>query len=251
MSSVQVEADPLAQAGDGRMTADEFLESWGGGKLELVDGYPYIRGQKVRILPLEQWHALRRRLGSQDRSEPSERLVTTAEFMAMPEGAGGHELEYGRIVEKPMPNREHGEITGNVTAALKAWNRPRKAGSIGPEIAHRLERDPDLTRLPDVAFTRAERLAGTERRGAVLMAPDLVVEVISPDDRPGRTRRRFAEYLDTGVLMIWEIRPPQRQVLIHTPDGAVRTLDETAVLEGFSLLPEFVMLVADVFEPDC
>ena len=121
---------------------------------------------------------------------------------------------------------------------------------MGVEIAHLLERGPDLTRLSDVSFTRAERLVGSDREDAVPHAPDLAVEVISPDDRPFRVRRRFAEYLDTGVLMIWEVRPPQRQVVVHLADGSVRTLSDADTLKGFELLPEFSLPVADVFETD-
>ena len=52
--------------------------------------------------------------------EAAVRLLTTEEFMKRPEGRqGGYELEFGRIVGKPMPNRVHGEVALNIGTALK------------------------------------------------------------------------------------------------------------------------------------
>lgn len=55
----------------------------------------------------------------------------------------------------------------------------------GQDTGFQIAADPDTVRAPEVAFAWTERLAGIPRRGYPRLAPDLVVEVLSQDDRPG------------------------------------------------------------------
>ena len=55
------------------------------------------------------------------------------------------------------------------------------------------------------------------------VAPDLVVEVFSPSNRPGEMRKKVNEYLDTGTPMVWVVYPERKIVAIHRPDDRLRS----------------------------
>ncbi|MGH7754405.1 MAG: Uma2 family endonuclease, partial [Gemmatimonadales bacterium] len=71
-------------------------------------------------------------------------------------------------------------------------------------------------------------------------APDLAVEVLSPDDRPGEVAAKVADYLRAGAQTVWVVDPESRTVTVHTGGGATRyaayeTLDGAPVLPNLSL----------------
>jgi hypothetical protein len=49
------------------------------------------------------------------------------------------------------------------------------------------------------------------------VAPDLVAEVTSPDDRPGAIADKIAEWPSAGVRMVWQVYPASRTVVVHRP----------------------------------
>lgn len=66
-------------------------------------------------------------------------------------------------------------------------------------------------RVPDVSFVAAGRLAGERPpEGFPDLAPDLAVEVLSPDDRSRDVLDKVGEYLQAGVRLVWVIDPKRR-----------------------------------------
>jgi len=59
---------------------------------------------------------------------------------------------------------------------------------------------------------------------------------------------KVREYLDRGVRLVWVIDPEDRTVTVHAPNEEARVLAETDTLTGGDVLPEFQVLVADLFE---
>ena len=111
--------------------------------------------------------------------------ITTAEQLLHAGDIGRCELIRGELRMMIPPGFEHGRVTINVTAAVVSFVRARQLGVLHcAETGFVLARDPDTVRAPDLAFTCADRAAPPER-GFVPSAPDLAVEVLSPDDRPG------------------------------------------------------------------
>lgn len=53
-------------------------------------------------------------------------------------------------------------------------------------------------------------------------APDLAVEVLSPDDRPGEVAARIADFLRAGATAVWIVDPERRTFTAHTRGGATR-----------------------------
>ena len=109
--------------------------------------------------------------------------------------------------------------------------------------------DRETVRVPDVAFVRADRMPqGEARRHFPRLAPDLVVEVLSPTDRASDVLAKVAMYLDAGVPLIWLIDPDERTVTVLAANTAPVTLHTGDTLDGGEVLPDFQIAVADIFE---
>lgn len=175
------------------------------------------------------------------------RLLTAEEFLHLPEPieGGKMELDRGRVVCIGPVGLEHGEITIDIAFALKVFVDAQRLGRVLAVTGCKLAEDPDIVRAPDVSFVVSERRPkGSGRRGFVEGAPDLAVEVMSPDDREKDLLAKAGEYLDAGAARVWIVRPATRSVTVFRAGGEVATRHESATLtsedagftaEGFSL----------------
>src|SRR5439155_25883596 len=109
-------------------------------------------------------------------------------------------------------------------------------------------RDPGVVLMPDVAFSRAERLPeGGVWEGTVPIAPDFAAEVASPNDTMAEIRRRGRRYLDAGVRLVWLVWPRQRAVSVLRQGHPELLLTENDELDGGDVVPGFRMSVAAIF----
>ena len=160
------------------------------------------------------------------------------------------ELVGGRIVRMTPTNPTHGRIEVNVAVALSRYARTQKLGVVmAGEVGVFTTRDSDTVSAPDVLFLSHERdVLRTRRDGFLEVAPDLVVEILSPTDRPDAVRRKLDEYFAAGVRMAWVVDPVTRTVRVHRPGGDVRSVAAGEVMAGEDVLPGFVLPVDEVFE---
>ena len=175
--------------------------------------------------------------------------VTGDELLRMP-GLDACELVAGRIVRMTPASPTHGRIEVNVAAALKQFVRTRNLGVVmAGEVGVFTGRNPDTVRAPDVLYLSHERDARRRRpQGFLDVAPELVVEILAPTDRPDELRRKLSEYLAAGVRIAWVIDPTARTVTVHHDPGTPLALAAGAVVTGEDVLPGFELTVDDVFE---
>lgn len=108
-------------------------------------------------------------------------------------------------------------------------------------------RDPDSVRAPDCQFVTASRLPTEMPLAFLEVAPDLAVEVLSPDDRWSEVIAKVSEYLSCGVREVWVVDPDQRELQVFRPDQRPVTLSADAEITSESILPGFRCRVADFF----
>lgn len=101
-------------------------------------------------------------------------------------------------------------------------------------------------RAPDVAFIINERLLSPAPRGFPEIAPDLAVEVLSPDDRPGETLAKVGDWLKAGCLLIWVVDPIKRRARVYRADGSISELEVGDTLDGEGLLPGLRIPLSDM-----
>jgi Uma2 family endonuclease len=107
--------------------------------------------------------------------------------------------------------------------------------------------------VPDVAFLRADRVPprnSADYKKAPRLAPDLAVEVASPNQHHPEMAAKARLYLARGVRLVWVVWPADRQVDVWRPgsDEPATTLSIGDALDGLDGLPGFTHPVADLFE---
>jgi Uma2 family endonuclease len=109
---------------------------------------------------------------------------------------------------------------------------------------------PRQVRKPDVSFIRAERLSPELSDKDITIPPDLVVEVISPNETALDLDGKIADYQSVGVPLIWVVNPNARTVRVIRADGSSPPpLTDADTLSGENVLPGFSCRVADFLPP--
>jgi Uma2 family endonuclease len=166
-----------------------------------------------------------------------------------PENAGRHfELEKGRVVELSRPGELHGATCHNVDFVLGSYIRQRDQGCVFiNDTGVVWEKDPDTVRGPDLIFYAENREFSELNPKFAEHVPKLAVEVLSPNDRPGKVNARVAEFLGWGVALVWLVDPDDPAVTVYRPDRAHKVYSASQELTGDDVLPDFRCRVADFF----
>ena len=157
------------------------------------------------------------------------------------------ELVRGVLVVREPAGYRHGEVAMNLATAVHTFVRAHRLGSVlAAETGFKLFSNPDTVRAPDVAFIRADRVPSPPPRGFPAMAPDLAVEVLSPDDRPGEVLKKVADWMNAGVLLVWVVDPVRHVARVYRRDGKESQLTARDALDGENVLPGLSIPLADV-----
>ncbi|MXX18023.1 MAG: Uma2 family endonuclease [Dehalococcoidia bacterium] len=177
------------------------------------------------------------------------KLLTAADLLRLDgEGVRG-ELIRGVLCETMAAGQEHGEIAMRLGAALLGFIEPRGLGRVmGSGSGVWLDRDPDTVREPDVAFFAVGTIPLDARvTGYAEVAPDLVVEIVSPSDSRREVHDKAHMWLNHGVRLVWVVQPETRTVDVYRPDGEIATLGEQDALDGQDVLSGFTCEVSAIF----
>lgn len=143
---------------------------------------------------------------------------------------------------------EHGRIIVRVARRLADFVRENRLGDVtGARTGFHTGRDPDTVRAPDVGFVRSERVPTEPIKGYFQGAPDLAVEVLSPDDRAGEVLAKVRDWLAAGCRRVWVVDPRTRTVSVHRSRSEVAVLSESDTLTDEELLSGFGLPVAELF----
>ena len=176
------------------------------------------------------------------------RPVTADELLRMPSDVRCELIE-GEIHEMSPGGRAHGRIASRFLGRLEPYVRENGIGeAYAAETGFRIETDPDTVLAPDAAFVNADREAQAEGdAGYFPGAPDLAVEVISPNDRYSEVATKVQKYLSAGTRMVVVVDPPKRTVIVHRSHADVLILKETDVFDGGDVIPGWTLQVSDLF----
>lgn len=182
----------------------------------------------------------------------NQRLMTADELMDLPDDGHRYELVRGELRAMPLRGWEHGCESIAIAASLAPHVRRNRLGGVaGADTGFWLTRGPDTVRAPDMAFVRRERLpAGAAGRGYFDGAPDLAVEVISPNDRYSEVDEKIGEWLAHGTRMVLVVDTRRRSVTVHRPGQPVRMLGVDDMLNGEDVVPGWTMPVRDILDEE-
>jgi Uma2 family endonuclease len=84
------------------------------------------------------------------------------------------------------------------------------------------------------------------RRGYAALAPDLVAEILSPDDRPGEVLAKVGDWLDAGTKLVWVIDPERGDARVYRGDGTIAMIGPDDALDGEDILPGFTCQLLEI-----
>ena len=174
--------------------------------------------------------------------------VSLAQYLAMEECKPHLELIDGEVVQKSAFDMKAGCIAAELIADLGIYLRQTKEAEVSTQLRHLL-RSEEWAFLPDVSVTLKSRMtAPIQDIGDPLeILPDLAIEVLSPDSRPGRVVRRIVHYLQAGVRMLWVVDPEAERITVWEPGKTPRDLAAPAVLSAAPVLAGFELDLAALF----
>lgn len=174
-------------------------------------------------------------------------LMTGEELFRRPD-LNPCELVNGRVVPTMPTGDEHGDVEAELLTRLRVYGKETGRGrAVGGEVGIYICRNPDTVRAADVVFISKERDLRPRAKGYFETAPELVVEVLSPDDRMSRVKEKLRDYFSAGVQVVWVVDPTLRRVLIHRPLTDIIVLNDRQVLTEEELLPGFRLAVSELF----
>ncbi len=174
-------------------------------------------------------------------------LLTLEQFVELPSEQERHfELDDGELIELPGPTPVHNLVRDTATTALGVHLLQHPVGMVLAGTDVRL--GTATVRRPDIAFYSREVWDRIDpHKVPVLFAPDLVAEVISPNDTTADLNHRVNQYFRAGIQEIWLIYYKDREVHIRRPSFA-RILGGADTLESPEILPGFSLSLGDLFE---
>lgn len=174
-----------------------------------------------------------------------ERSYTPEEFLLLAD-ARRYELVDGCLLERAM-SRTSSQIAAIITAMLVAATQARRLGEVyTADLGIQIFPNRRDVRFADVSFIRSDR-APVEEQGYLQVAPDLVVEVVSPGNTADEVVEKALLWLSAGVRLVWVVYPHARQVHVYRASGHHAILTAGDQLDGEDVVPGFATPVGEIF----
>ena len=159
----------------------------------------------------------------------------------------------GELIVMSPTGGEAGAKNFNLYIDLGIWNRRTKLGkAFDSSTIFALPNG--SRRSPDVSWVELEkwnRLTQAQQDGFPPIAPDFVIELVSPSDLTNQRyedlQAKMREYLDNGVKLGWLIEPSVKTVEIYRPNKQVEILNNPPTLSGEDILPGFTLDLSEIF----
>ena len=178
---------------------------------------------------------------------PSKRY-TIYDLADFPDNGKLRDLVDGAIVEWDMPTYVHAFLMTALSAVLDRFVQEHRLGQVvSGDLMVRILGSEYHARGADIAFYRRGRLPRDINAPATVVAPDFVVEIISPSDRAGDVQEKINDWLKTGVQLLWYVNPQTGMTAVYH-EGRVSYVEATDTLDGADLLPGFQLRLQDLLD---
>ncbi len=175
--------------------------------------------------------------------------MTVGELLALPDDGKRHELVEGELREMPPAGARHGDAAAALTILLGQHVRAQRLGRVlAAETGFRISRNPDTVRAPDISFVSRERVPPDgPPEGYWELAPDLAVEVVSPNDTAAEVQSKVQMWPESGVRLVWVVYPDARSMVSYK-SLEISTFTAEDALSGGVVVPGFEHPVTEDFE---
>lgn len=180
--------------------------------------------------------------------------MTVEQFEQFPGEEGWvYELLDGRLIAMPGPGNDHGQIQTCFVRTLGRYIQDHGLGILSGTSCVNLPLPNNNEELlcPDLSYVTPAREAVMTQRGSYLVgAPDLVIEIASPNDTHPMLAAKAQVYLQAGVRLIWVAWPASQTIEVWrptAPTGPTTILTLADTLDGLDVVPGFACPVRAIF----
>ncbi|MBA4179326.1 MAG: hypothetical protein C0506_01945 [Anaerolinea sp.] len=180
----------------------------------------------------------------------AERLYSVEDLLTMEDG-DAYELDDGVLKELTV-GAESAKVAYELLRRLGNFLEGKRLGQVIPDTVglHIFPDRPRRLPRPDGGFIRDGRLPGNRLpKGFMTVAPDLVIESISPNELAGYAMQKVAEYLSAGVELVWVLYPETRSATVYRANGSAGVIPADGALDGEDVIPGFRCALADIMPP--
>ncbi|NJK57138.1 MAG: Uma2 family endonuclease [Pleurocapsa sp. SU_5_0] len=155
----------------------------------------------------------------------------------------------GELIVMSPTGSESGRQNGDLFGQIWYWNRQTKLGivfdsSTGFTLPNDAKRSPDVSWIKK---SRWDELTTKQKRKFAPLAPDFVIELLSPNDRLSDVQSKMTEYQACGVKLGWLIDPDEKRVEIYRVGKETEVLLEPKNLSGEDLMPNLTVDLQEIF----
>ncbi len=164
-----------------------------------------------------------------------------------------YEIVNGQRVEMPPMGAYPNWVASLFLLALGSFAKAHQLGRATGETLFTLDPQANLRRRPDVSFVSYQRWPRRRQvptSAAWDVVPELLVEVVSPNDLFEEVVGKVGEYFRAGVLLVWVVLPSEKQVYVYESPTRIRVLTHTEELDGGTVLPGLRLPLAPLFDDE-
>ena len=174
-------------------------------------------------------------------------IITGSDLLAMGD-IGPCELIDGVIVKMSPAGGLHGFLELRLALLVGGFIKDRAVGfcMVG-EVGIYIRHEPDRIRGADLAVWSNAKLPDGPPVGYAEIAPDLVVEILSPTDRWADMRQKIDDYFSIGVDTLWIVDPDEETVYLYHSASHRTVLGVGDTLAGTGPLTGFILPVSELF----
>ena len=168
------------------------------------------------------------------------------EFLALPETKPASEYIDGQIYQKQMPQLQHSTFQIEIATAINLIGKPQKLAFAFPELRCNFG---NVSIVPDIAVMRWANIPFLPNKrvaNQVPVAPDWIIEILSPDQSPLRVMNKISSAITNGSELGWLISPAQDFIMVYEGDRFPEKMSGKDILPVLDVL-NWQVTVDDVF----
>jgi Uma2 family endonuclease len=173
--------------------------------------------------------------------------ISLAEFLLLPETKPASEYVDGAIYQKPMPQGKHSTLQFEFPSVINQIGKPQKLAYAFPELRCSFD---GRSIVPDIAVFEWPRIplnANGEIENRIEIAPDWIIEILSPEQSSTRVINKILFCLKNHTKLGWLIDPEERLVIVFKPQQEPEIKENQDILPVLDVLSDLQLSAEDLF----
>lgn len=144
--------------------------------------------------------------------------LTLDQFLQIPETKPANEYIENKITQKTMTKGRHSRLQGKLCQEINLVTEVKKIAYAFPELRCTFD---NRSIVPDIAVFKWQNIPFLEN-GEIPdqfdLAPDWIVEILSPDQNANKVIGKILHSLQHGTQLGWFLDPSDRSILTFLPE---------------------------------